>query len=86
MNVRRKETLWSKASMLPTPELMEQAAGEPLNARHFDTHLKACDLGKGHAASHHGVYFGRVLANSTSVTCGDPGQIDMIWARSALVK
>ena len=40
INGWRKENIWSKASMLSTPEIMRQATGEPLNAKHFETHLK----------------------------------------------
>ena len=41
INAWRKENIWSKASMLSTPEIMQQATGEPLNARYFEAHLKA---------------------------------------------
>ena len=37
----RKENVWAKASMLFTPGIMEQATAEPLNARHFEAHLRA---------------------------------------------
>jgi carboxypeptidase Taq len=40
INAWRKESIWSKASMLSTPEIMRQATGEPLNASHFKAHLK----------------------------------------------
>jgi carboxypeptidase Taq len=40
INAWRKENIWSKASMLSTPEIMRQATGEPLNARYFEAHLK----------------------------------------------
>jgi len=41
INAWRKENIWSKASMLSTPEIMQQATGEPLNAKYFEEHLKA---------------------------------------------
>ncbi|PZF76112.1 carboxypeptidase M32 [Aestuariivirga litoralis] len=40
INAWRRENIWSKASMLSTPEIMRQATGEPLNARYFEEHLK----------------------------------------------
>lgn len=40
INAWRKENIWSKASMLSTPEIMRQATGEPLNATYFEEHLK----------------------------------------------
>ena len=40
INAWRNENIWSKASMLSTPGIMEQATGEPLNARHFEAHLR----------------------------------------------
>lgn len=40
INAWRKANIWSKASMLSTPEIMRQATGEPLNARYFEAHLK----------------------------------------------
>lgn len=40
INAWRKENIWSKASMFSTPEIMRQATGEPLNAKHFEEHLK----------------------------------------------
>jgi len=40
INDWRRENIWSKASMLSTPEIMRQATGEPLNARYFEEHLK----------------------------------------------
>lgn len=40
INAWRRENIWSKASMLSTPEIMRQATGEPLNARHFEAHLR----------------------------------------------
>ena len=40
INGWRNENIWSKASMLSTPEIMRQATGEPLNAKHFESHLK----------------------------------------------
>lgn len=41
INAWRKENIWSKASMLSTPEIMRQATGEPLNAKYFEAHLKS---------------------------------------------
>jgi carboxypeptidase Taq len=40
INAWRKTNIWSRASMLPTPEIMRQATGEPLNASYFEAHLK----------------------------------------------
>ena len=40
INDWRRKNIWSKASMLSTPEIMRQATGEPLNARYFEEHLK----------------------------------------------
>jgi len=40
INGWRKEHIWSKASMLSTPEIMRQATGEPLNAKYFEEHLR----------------------------------------------
>jgi carboxypeptidase Taq len=40
INAWRKENIWSRASMLSTPEIMRQATGEALNASHFEAHLK----------------------------------------------
>lgn len=40
INAWRKAHIWSKASMLSTPDIMRQATGEPLNARHFEAHLR----------------------------------------------
>ncbi len=40
INDWRKDNIWSKASMLSTPEIMRQATGEPLNASYFEAHLK----------------------------------------------
>jgi carboxypeptidase Taq len=40
INAWRKEHIWSKASMLSTPEIMRQATGEPLNAKYFEAHLR----------------------------------------------
>lgn len=40
INVWRKQNIWSKASMLSTPEIMRHATGEPLNAKYFEAHLK----------------------------------------------
>jgi carboxypeptidase Taq len=40
INAWRRENIWSKASMLSTPEIMRQATGEPLDASHFEAHLR----------------------------------------------
>ena len=40
INAWRRENIWSRASMLSTPEIMWQATGEPLNAKYFEAHLK----------------------------------------------
>jgi carboxypeptidase Taq len=40
INAWRKENIWSKASMLSTPDIMRQATGEPLNAKYFEEHLR----------------------------------------------
>lgn len=36
----RRRNIWSQASFHSTPEIMERATGEPLNAAHFIAHLK----------------------------------------------
>jgi len=40
INDWRRENIWSRGSMLSTPEIMRQATGEPLNARYFEDHLR----------------------------------------------
>lgn len=40
INAWRKNHIWSKTSTASTAELMRQATGEPLNAKHFISHLK----------------------------------------------
>jgi carboxypeptidase Taq len=40
INAWRREHIWSRASMLTTPEIMRQATGEPLNAKYFEAHLR----------------------------------------------
>ena len=40
LNKWRHGNIWSKASTLSTPELMQKATGEPLNARYFTEHLQ----------------------------------------------
>ena len=40
LNKWRRDNIWSKASTLSTPELLQQATGEPLNARYFTDHLQ----------------------------------------------
>ena len=41
VNDWRREKIWSQASRWSTPELIERATGEPLNADHFRRHLEA---------------------------------------------
>ena len=36
----RRKNIWEKASTASTPELMQQATGEPLNAKYFIAHLQ----------------------------------------------
>lgn len=40
LNAWRRDNIWSKASLLSTPELMQQATGEPLTPKYFTRHLK----------------------------------------------
>ncbi|MCB1376813.1 MAG: carboxypeptidase M32, partial [Alphaproteobacteria bacterium] len=40
INDWRRANIWSRASTLPTPEIMRQATGETLSARHFEDHLR----------------------------------------------
>jgi carboxypeptidase Taq len=40
VNEWRREKVWSQASRYSTPELIERATGERLNASHFEAHLK----------------------------------------------
>lgn len=40
VNNWRRDNIWSQASLWSTPELLERATGEKLNAVHFTTHLK----------------------------------------------
>ncbi|MCR4267246.1 carboxypeptidase M32 [Nitratireductor sp. ZSWI3] len=40
VNDWRRERIWSQASLLSTPELIEKATGEPLNVAHFRRHLE----------------------------------------------
>jgi carboxypeptidase Taq len=40
VNEWRREKIWSQASRWSTPELIERATGEPLNAAHFRRHLE----------------------------------------------
>ena len=37
----RRRQIWSQGSRYSTPELMQRATGEPLNAEHFTNHLRA---------------------------------------------
>jgi carboxypeptidase Taq len=39
LNDWRRDKVWSQASMYSTPELLQRATGERLNARHFQEHL-----------------------------------------------
>jgi carboxypeptidase Taq len=41
VNEWRRKSIWSQASRYSTPELLERATGEKLNAAHFEAHLKA---------------------------------------------
>ncbi|EKF18908.1 carboxypeptidase M32 [Nitratireductor pacificus] len=41
VNAWRNDRVWSQASLWSTPELIERATGEPLNAAHFTAHLEA---------------------------------------------
>ena len=41
VNAWRCEKIWSQGSRWSTPELIERATGEPLNAKHFKAHLRA---------------------------------------------
>lgn len=45
LNDWRRENIWSQASMYSTPELLERATGEKLNAKHFQEHLQRRYLG-----------------------------------------
>ena len=45
LNDWRRDHIWSQASFYSTPELLERATGEPLNATHFKEHLKRRYLG-----------------------------------------
>jgi carboxypeptidase Taq len=40
VNDWRRDNIWSVASMKSTPQIMQDATGEPLNAAHFIAHLK----------------------------------------------
>ena len=40
VNDWRRDNIWSQASRWSTPELLERATGEKLNAKHFAEHLK----------------------------------------------
>ncbi|TWG60547.1 carboxypeptidase M32 [Aminobacter sp. J44] len=40
VNAWRRGRIWSQGSRLSTPELIEKATGEPLNAAHFRRHLE----------------------------------------------
>jgi carboxypeptidase Taq len=40
LNEWRRERIWKKASFRSTPELIEEATGEKLNAQHFKAHLE----------------------------------------------
>lgn len=45
LNDWRRDHIWSEASFYSTPELLERATGEKLNAAHFKDHLKRRYLG-----------------------------------------
>lgn len=40
LNTWRRDNIWSRASTLPTPDLIVAATGEPLSAKHFIAHVK----------------------------------------------
>jgi carboxypeptidase Taq len=40
INEWRREKIWSQGSRFSTPDLLERATGEKLNAAHFTSHLK----------------------------------------------
>jgi carboxypeptidase Taq len=40
INGWRRDKIWSQASRWSTPELLERATGEKLNAAHFTRHLQ----------------------------------------------
>jgi carboxypeptidase Taq len=40
INDWRREQIWSQGSRWSTPELLERATGEPLNAKYFEEHLR----------------------------------------------
>lgn len=40
LNTWRRDNIWSRASTLPTPQLIEAATGEPVTAKHFIAHVK----------------------------------------------
>ena len=41
VNDWRRRNIWAPASRYSTPELLERATGERLNAAHFEAHLRA---------------------------------------------
>ena len=41
VNDWRRDNIWAAAATRPTPEILERATGEPLNAKHFIAHLVA---------------------------------------------
>jgi carboxypeptidase Taq len=40
VNAWRRDNIWKQASRYSTPDLLQRATGEPLNAEHFVAHLK----------------------------------------------
>jgi carboxypeptidase Taq len=40
VNDWRRDNIWSQASRWSTPDLLERATGEKLNAKHFAEHLQ----------------------------------------------
>ncbi len=40
INGWRRDNIWSRASKFTTPQILEKATGEKLNAAHFEAHLK----------------------------------------------
>ena len=45
LNDWRRDHVWSQASLYSTPELLQRATGEKLNAEHFANHLRQRYLG-----------------------------------------
>lgn len=45
LNAWRRENIWHAAATAPTPDILEKATGEPLNADYFTAHLRKRYLG-----------------------------------------